>query len=58
MLRARYDKYKMEQEKIAFEHQFEEEENQRNQVQERRNYLKNKSKEYKQQQADLLAKIK
>ena len=42
MLRARYDRYKMEQEKIAFEHQFEEEEKQRNQVQERRNYLKNK----------------
>lgn len=57
-LRARYDKFKIEQEKIAFEHRFQEEEKQKGEVQDKRAYLLNKSKEYKQQQAELLAKIK
>jgi hypothetical protein len=58
MLRARYDKFKIEQEKIAFEHQFKEEEKHQADIQDKRNYLLNKSKEYKQQQAELLARIK
>lgn len=58
MLRARYDKFKIEQEKIAFEQKFQDEEKQRAEIQDKRSYLLNKSKEYKQQQAELLARIK
>ena len=58
LLRARYDKFKIEQEQIAFEQKFKEEEEQKNDQQNKRAYLLNKSKEYKQHQAELFAKIK
>ena len=58
MLRARYDKFKIEQEQLAFENKFKEEEELKNKQQSQRNYLLNKSKEYRQQQADLFARIK
>lgn len=57
-LRARYDKFKAEQEKIAFEHKFLEQENSKMEQQMKRIYLLNKSKEFKQQQAELFARIK
>jgi hypothetical protein len=58
LLRARYDKFKIEQDKIAFENKFKEEEDQKNDFQNKRAYLLNKSKEYKQHQAELFARIK
>ncbi len=57
-LRARYDKFKIEQEQLAFEKRFKEEEQQKNEIQNKRNYLLNKSKEYKQHQAELYARLK
>jgi hypothetical protein len=58
MLRARYDKFKIEQDQIAFEKKFQEETEQKNAQQNKRAYLLEKSKEYKQQQAELFARIK
>ena len=58
MLRARYDKFKIEQEQLAFENKFKEEEKLRNKQKEQRDYLLDKSKEYRQQQAELFARIK
>ena len=58
MLRARYDKFKIEQDQIAFEKKFQEETEQKNVQQNKRAYLLEKSKEYKQQQAELFARIK
>lgn len=58
MLRARYDKFKIEQEQLAFENKFKEEEKMRNKQKEQRDYLLDKSKEYRQQQAELFARIK
>ena len=58
MLRARYDKFKIEQDQIAFETQFKEEEEQKSKQQNKRALLLEKSKEYKQQQAELFARIK
>jgi hypothetical protein len=57
-LRARYDKFKIEQDQIAFEKKFKEETEQKNIQQNKRAYLLEKSKEYKQQQAELFARIK
>ena len=57
LLRAKYDKFKIEQDKIAFEMKYKDEEQQRSEFQNRRNYMLNKSKEYKQQQAELFARI-
>ena len=57
-LRARYDKFKVEQEKIAMETQFKEEEDLKMDQQNKRNYLMEKSKEYRLQQAEMFAKIK
>ena len=58
LLRSKYDKFKIEQEQIAFQNQYEAEENLKSQYQEKRTYLLNKSKEFKQQQAELYSKIK
>ena len=58
MLRARYDKFKIEQDQIAFEKKFKEETEQKNMQQNKRAHLLEKSKEYKQQQAELFARIK
>ncbi len=58
MLRSKYDKFKIEQEQIAFQNQYQAEEELKNQYQEKRAYLLNKSKEFKQQQAELYSKIK
>ncbi len=58
MLRARYDKFKIEKEQKAFEIKFKEQEEQKSEVQKKRVYLMNKAKETRQQQADLIAKIK
>jgi hypothetical protein len=58
MLKSKYDKFQAEQEQEAFKKQFQEEENQRSDIQEKRSYLLNKSKEYKQRQAELYSKIK
>ena len=57
-LRARYEKVKIEQEAIAFDQKFKEEERQREELQNKRQYLLEKSKKYKLQQAELAAKIK
>jgi hypothetical protein len=57
-LRARYDKFKIEQDQIAFESKFREEAELKNQQQNKRAYLINKSKEYRLTQAELFAKIK
>ena len=57
-LRARYDKFKIEQDQIAFETKFREEAEIKNQQQNKRAYLINKSKEYRQTQAELFARIK
>ncbi len=58
ILRSKYDKFKIEQEQIAFQQRFQEEEKIKSQYQAKRNYLLNKSKEFKQQQAELYSKIK
>ena len=58
MLRARYDKFKIEKEQQAFEKQFKDEEDYKNEVQKKRIALMNKSKETRQQQAEIIAKIK
>jgi hypothetical protein len=58
MLRARYDKFKIEQDQIAFQEKFKQEEEKNNELQNKRAYLLNKSKEYKQHQAELFARIK
>ena len=58
LLRSKYDKFQIEQEQIAFQQKYQEEENQKSNFQEKRSYLLNKSKEYKQRQAELYSKIK
>ena len=58
MLRSKYDKFKVEQEQVAFHQQYLAEENQKAEFQEKRSYLLNKSKEFKQRQAELYSKIK
>jgi hypothetical protein len=57
-LRARYDKFKIEQEQIQFEQKYRDEEKVKMNQQKQREYLLNKSKDFRQQQAELLAKIK
>jgi hypothetical protein len=58
MLRARYDKFKIEKEQRAFEEKFHEEESQKSEIQKKRIIMMNKSKETRQHQAELIAKIK
>ncbi len=58
LLRARYDKFKIEQEQKAFEMKFKEEEELRSDQQNKRSYLLNKSKEFRQQQVELFARLK
>jgi hypothetical protein len=57
-LRARYEKFKIEQESIAFDQQFKDEERQREDLQNKRQYLLERSKKYRLQQAEIAAKIK
>jgi hypothetical protein len=57
-LRARYDKFKIEQEQIAFKTKFLEQENVKAEQQAKRAHLINKSKEYRQQQTELFERIK
>lgn len=58
MLRARYDKFKVEKEQAEFHTKFKQEEDLKAEQQNKRAYLLNKSKEYRQQQAEILARIK
>lgn len=57
-LHARYEKFKIEQEAIAFDQKFQDEERQRQDLQSKRQYLLEKSKKYRIQQAEMAAKIK
>ena len=57
-LRQKYEKYKIEQEVIAFDQKFKEEERQRQELQNKRQYLLERSKKFKLQQAELAARIK
>ena len=57
-LHARYEKFKIEQEAIAFDQKFEDEEKQRQDLQNKRQYLLDKSKKFRIQQAEMAAKIK
>ena len=57
-LRARYDKFKVEKEQAEFDTKFKEEEILKEEQQNKRAYLLNKSKEYRQQQAEIFARIK
>ena len=57
-MRARYDKFKNEQDKISFQMKIMEQENERTAQQLKREHLLNKSKVYKEKQKELLDRIK
>lgn len=57
-LRARYDKFKVEQDQIAMQMKMMEQQRERDYQQQKRAYLLNRSKEYKQKQSELLEKIR
>ena len=58
MLRAKYEKFKIEQAEQAFEQKFQDEERQRQELQDKRQYLLERSKKFKLQQAEIAARIK
>lgn len=57
-LRARYEKFKLEQEKIALQMKIMEQQKEREDQQTKRAYLINRSKEFKQKQSEMLEKIR
>lgn len=57
-MRARYDKFKNEQDKISFQMKIMEQENEKTTQQLKREHLLNKSKVYKEKQKELLDRIR
>ncbi len=57
-LRMRYEKYKIEQDEVNFEKSYMDKENKREELQRKREYLLERSKQLRFKQAEIAAKIK
>lgn len=57
MLRQKYEKFKIEQAELAFDQKFEDEERQKQELQDKRQYLLDRSKKFRLQQAEIAARI-